>query len=106
MSELKSRLPSNNQNVDINLDEFLSGAESKTIATKKISKFIAYPWQEDWVREDVTKLYNLRLPEPYLLKLKYIANNTSDSMQTFCLKIVQKAIDDKIAELVEQESLY
>lgn len=101
MSELKSKLPSNSQNVDINLDEFLSGADSKTVTTKKITKSVIYPWQEDRVREDVTKLYNLRLPEPYFLKLKYIANNTSDSMQTFCLNVVQKAIDAKIAKLTK-----
>jgi hypothetical protein len=103
MSDLKSRLPGKSD-VDMNLDEFLSGAESKTTTIKKVSKPVVpmvYPWQEDWVREDVTKVYNLRLSEPYLLKLKYISDNTTNSMQAFCLKIVQKAIDDKIIELTK-----
>lgn len=108
MSDLKSRLPGK-ADVEMNLDEFLSGAESKTTTTtiNKVSKSVApvvYPWQEDWVREDVTKVYNLRLPEPYLLKLKYISDHTENSMQAFCLKIIQKAIDDKIAQLTKQKS--
>ena len=31
------------------------------------------PWEDPQVRDDVLKVYNLRLPEPYLLKLKHIA---------------------------------
>ena len=29
------------------------------------------PWEDPQVREDVLKVYNLRLPEPYSLKLKH-----------------------------------
>ena len=107
MSDLKSRLPGKSD-VEINLDDFLSGAESKTNTINRVSKSVVsvvYPWQEEWVREDVTKVYNLRLPEPYLLKLKYISDHTENSMQAFCLKIVQKAIDDKIAQLTKQKSI-
>jgi hypothetical protein len=53
------------------------------------------------VREDVLKLYNLRLPEPYLLKLKYIAEHTPDSMQKFCLDALLPAIDAKIEQLTK-----
>ena len=59
-----------------------------------------YPWEQENVREDVTKVYNLRLSEPYLLKLKYIAEHTPDSMQKFCLNIIQKEIDIKINKLI------
>jgi hypothetical protein len=60
-----------------------------------------YPWAAPGVREDVAKVFNLRLPEPYLLKLKYIAEHTPDSMQQFCLNALLPAIDAKIAELMD-----
>ncbi|MDG4551754.1 MAG: hypothetical protein P9G45_15245 [Candidatus Contendobacter sp.] len=58
-----------------------------------------YPWEAPGVRDDVAKVFNLRLPEPYLLKLKYIAEHSPDSMQQFCLTVLLPAIDAKIAEL-------
>jgi hypothetical protein len=60
-----------------------------------------HPWEAPGVRTDVAKVYNLRLPEPYLLKLKYIAEHTPDSMQQFCLSVLLPAIDAKIAELTD-----
>ena len=61
----------------------------------------SYPWEDTKVRDDVLKVYNLRLPEAYLIKLKYIAENTPDSMQQFCLGALLPAIDAKIEELIE-----
>lgn len=52
-----------------------------------------YPWAAPGVRDDVAKVFNLRLPEPYLLKLKYIAEHTPDSMQQFCLNALLPAIE-------------
>lgn len=94
MSELKSRLPGKYKP---DLDAFLSGADEKTIPKHK-SK---YSWESAGVREDVTKVYNLRLSEPYLLKLKYIAEQTPDSMQKFCINVLEKEIDKKIKELTK-----
>jgi hypothetical protein len=94
---MKSRLPGKKSLDDI--DAFISGAEDKTAKSAAVEKAESYPWEEPGVREDVTKVYNLRLPEPYLLKLKYIAENTPDSMHKFCLNVLQEAIDAKIAEL-------
>lgn len=59
-----------------------------------------FPWEASFVREDVTKVYNLRLPEAYLLKLRYIAEHTPDSMQKFCLDVLLPAIDKKIEKLI------
>ena len=59
----------------------------------------SYPWNDQGVRNDMIKVYNLRLSEPYLLKLKFISENTPDSMQKFCLNVLQDAIDKKIKEL-------
>lgn len=59
----------------------------------------AHPWQHPRVRDDVLKVYNLRLPEPYLLKLRFIAGNTPGSMQRFCLDALLPAIDAEIERL-------
>ena len=58
-----------------------------------------YPWAAPGVREDVAKAFNLRLPEPDLLKLKYIADHTPDSLQQFCQRVLLPAIEAKIEEL-------
>jgi hypothetical protein len=39
------------------------------------------------------------LPEPDLLKLKYIADHTPDSLQQFCQRVLLSAIEAKIQEL-------
>jgi len=99
MSKLQSRPPTKKTS---DLDAFLSGAEEKKspqIQTPKHKE--TYPWEADGIREDVTKVYNLRLSEPYLLKLKYIAEQTPDSMQKFCKSILEKEIDNKINELIK-----
>ena len=98
MSELKSRLPGKNPN----LDTFLSGGEEKKRTEKATPKRKPkYSWESSGVREDVTKVYNLRLSEPYLLKLRYIAEHTPDSMQKFCINVLEKEIDKKIKELTK-----
>jgi hypothetical protein len=61
-----------------------------------------YPWGAPGVRDDVAKVFNLRLPEPYLLKLKHIAEHTPDSMQQFCLSVLLPAIDARIQELTKR----
>ena len=100
MSELKSRLPGKARQ-DSELDAFISSAETKTELKPVNKQTTIYPWTEKMVRDDVTKVYNLRLSEPYLLKLKYIAEHTPDSMQKFCLNVLQDAIDMKINEIIK-----
>jgi hypothetical protein len=95
MSELKSRLP--NTKPDAELEAFLLGSAVDIVEP---STPVIYPWQESHIRADVNKVYNLRLSEAYLLKLKYIAEHTPDSMQKFCLTVLEQAINDKINELV------
>lgn len=97
MSELKSRLP--NTKPDAELEAFLTGIAVQAI--EEAAPTIVYPWQEPHIRADVSKVYNLRLSEAYMLKLKYIAEHTPDSMQKFCLNVLEKAIDDKINEILK-----
>lgn len=95
------------------VEEFIAGAGQPVAAsddTKSYNTILydgqsygieALPWEDPKVREDVLKVYNLRLPEPYLLKLKYIAEHTPDSMQKFCLDALLPAIDAKIETLTK-----
>jgi len=62
-----------------------------------------YPWEAPGVREDVTKVFNLRLTEPYFVKLKYISEHTPSSMQQFCMAALLPAIDATIKELAGAE---
>lgn len=97
MSELKSRPPAKKK---LDLDAFIRGAEEKSpIKPAPKAKKETYPWEEPGVRSDVTKPFNLRLPEPYLLKLRYIAERVPESMQKFCLNVIEEAIDNKIEQL-------
>jgi len=99
MSDLKSRLPGKKT---AELDAFISGAEEKTTPKKEVIKRKStYPWESENVREDVKKPYNLRLSEPYLLKLKFISEHTPGSMQKFCMSVIEKEIDNKIKELTK-----
>jgi hypothetical protein len=86
------------------VDAFVAGAGQPPAESSHIISYdtIPYPWEDAQVRGDVQKVYNLRLPEAYLLKLKYIAGNTPGSMQAFCLEALLPAIDAKIEELTRK----
>lgn len=90
------------------VEDFIAGAERRHEVSDdmKSSHIISYesatlPWNQPGIRDDVLKVYNLRLPEAYLLKLKYIAEHTPDSMQKFCLDALLPAIDAKIEQLLK-----
>ena len=74
-----------------------SGREGLAVEETTVAPTADYPWQS--AREDVQKLFNLRLPEKHLLMLRFIAEHTPDTMQKFCLKHLLPAIEEKIAEL-------
>jgi len=92
------------------VDEFIEAANeaakdttsesSERGAPKKREK--RYPWENPKVREEIIKGYNVRIPEPYLLKLRFISEKTPDSMQGFIAKVLFPAIDKKIEELTKQ----
>ncbi|MCK5831888.1 MAG: hypothetical protein KAH20_16475 [Methylococcales bacterium] len=81
------------QNVEADISESM-----RNDAPKNTSDF---PWKNENVREDIIKTYNLRLSEPYLLKLKFISENTPQSMQKFCITIIEREIDKKINEITQ-----
>lgn len=100
--KLSSRPPQ--MGVNGSLESFIGGASipnrdapEPAVAPEREER--THSWNAPNVRADVVKVYNLRLPEPYLLKLKYIAERSPDSMQQFCLSVLLPAIDDKVEEL-------
>ncbi len=79
---------------DLDLDAFAAGADSLEKATGTV-----FPWNEDHVREDVKKNIPLRIPEPLYMKLKYIADHTPYSMNSFILERLTQEIEDEIVKL-------
>jgi len=82
------------------LDKFAAGARrSENTTLKKEGKQIEFPWDAAMLRDDVVKIINIRLPEAYHLKLKYIVENIPESAHKFCFKVVTAAIDKEIKRL-------
>lgn len=87
---------------EASIDSFIDGANKDNDGAQELQPPPDnLPWNDPTVRDDVLKLYNLRLPEDYLLKLKYIAEHTPGSMQRFCLDTLLPAIDEAIDDLVK-----
>lgn len=60
-----------------------------------------FPWEAPRVREDVTKGYALRLPEPLYLKLKYVSKQTGTSMNQLCNEAVARLVEEELAHLTD-----
>ena len=61
------------------------------------------PWEAPGVRPDVTKAFNLRLPEPLKLKLDFIRDQTRISIHEFIMDALTPAIDLEIQRLEKQK---
>lgn len=91
---MKSRTPKKQTASDQDVSSFIAGAEPTT----KKSANTALPWEDPYLRDDVTKLFNLRLSEKHYAMLKYLAENQKrESMHSICL--------DAIEPMLERESL-
>ncbi len=86
--------PALKKNTD--LEKFAAGAARYSVKEEKV-----YPWDEPHVREDVMKSLPLRLSEPLYLKLKYIAEHTPYSMNSFILERIAEDIEEEIAKLTD-----
>ncbi len=80
---------------DADLDKFAAGAGKYSSKRKE-----AYPWEEPHVREDVKKNLPLRIPEPLYMKLKFIAERTPYSMNSFILEKLTEEIEEEVAKLI------
>ena len=99
MAEKKKRTqlratPAIKKNTD--LEKFAAGAAGYSVKKEEV-----YPWDEPHVREDVMKSLPFRLSEPVYLKLKYIAEHTPYSMNSFILERIAEDIEEEIAKLID-----
>ena len=58
-------------------------------------------WEQPGVRDEMLKMFNLRLPEPFKLKLDYIGKHHHSAHQ-FCLDVLLPAIDAEIDRLTKK----
>jgi len=79
---------------DSDLDRFASGAGRYSATKKEV-----YPWEEPHIREDVKRNLPLRIPEPLYMKLKYIAEHTPYSMNSFILERLTEQIELEIVRM-------
>ena len=80
---------------DADLDKFAAGAGKYSTKKEEV-----YPWEEPHIREDVKKNLPLRIPEPLYMKLKYIAERTPYSMNSFILEKLTGEIEEEVARLI------
>jgi len=79
---------------ETDLDQFAAGAGKYSSTGEEV-----YPWKEPHIREDVKKNLPLRIPEPLYMKLKYIADHTPYSMNSFILERLTEQIEQEIARM-------
>ena len=85
------------------VDSFIKAAESKPSTKKPAQQPIkTLPWEEPSVRDDVIKSFNARFNEPYLLKLRYIQQQTKIPQQEFVRNNLYPLIDQEIERLLNQ----
>jgi hypothetical protein len=85
--------------VERSAEAFIEAAGEVKLPVSRAGK--PYPWELPGVREDVVKSVNLRLPEPYIIKLQYLSDTTYKSQQIIIREVLLPAIDAYIKKLAE-----
>lgn len=79
--------------IENTVEEFISKADIVSVPKEEL------PWVG--LREDKrTELYNIRLTEVEMAKLRFIAEHTPNSMQTFLIKNILPAIDHAVDDIL------
>ena len=78
-----------------------SPLKSEKMAQEKSQS--SWPWEADTVREDVIKSINLRLSEPYILKLQFLSEQTNKSQQRIIREVLCPAIDQELEKLLAEQ---
>lgn len=78
--------------------EAASSPQRKVYNELKVKNKV-YPWDEEHIREDVQKVFTVKLPEAYILKIKYISELTNKSQQKIVREIVSASVDEMLKEL-------
>lgn len=70
-----------------------SPADSQSVTTSStVTDTVVYPWDSNRVREDVFKVFNVRLREPLFLKLKHISQLQRRSTNSICEELIQEFV--------------
>lgn len=88
MNKLSAHPPSRKS-----MEEFILEAENKKKDNSKNSNNEKLPWEDDLIREDVQKVFTVKLPEKFILKIKYISERTNKSQQKIVREIICREID-------------
>jgi len=74
--------------------DFILAAEKKVESISNILQKEKLPWELDNVRSDVHKVFTVKLSEEYLIKIKYLSDQTNKSQQKIVRELIQKEIDE------------
>ncbi len=58
-----------------------------------------YPWNNSMIRSDIQKVFTAKLPEEYILKIKFISDQTNKSQQRIVREIICQEIDKLLLTL-------
>lgn len=85
-------------------EEFIMEAASvtPTATVSNVEMDIRYPWQEPSVRADVIKSVNLRLSEEFILKLKYISDQTGKSQQKIIRDVLIPHLERELNKVIQE----
>ncbi len=78
--------------------DFILEAESKNKVESRAEKIIL-PWEESGVRHDVQKVFTVKLPEEYILKIRFVSEQTNKSQQKIVREIICSEIDELLKEM-------
>jgi hypothetical protein len=82
------------------IHEFILEADKKNRQITETSRNSKFPWEANGVRDDVQKAFTIKLPEPYMLKIKYISEQTNKSQQKIAREILLKEIDQILVSIL------
>jgi len=74
-------------------ESFILGANKPNKHSNNYQEEQILPWLNEKVRSDVQKVFTVKLPEEYILKIKHISDITNKSQQKIVREIIQKEVD-------------
>jgi hypothetical protein len=83
------------------LESFISEAgerKREQNSTKQQKTENCYPWNDPMVRADIQKVFTVKLPEEYILKIKFLSEKTNKSQQKIIREIICQEIDKLLLE--------
>jgi primase-polymerase (primpol)-like protein len=82
------------------IHEFILEAEKKVKYQNDVTdSHKDFPWNADNIRDDVQKAFTVKLPEEYLIKIKYISEKTHKSQQKLAREVLINEIDNMLKNL-------